>query len=255
MPANQNITNLIDRVNEFKNTSFDDEMSRRLNLDSSSLIDSSNLLEHLSYLIAYSQQAKSSSVQAVIKDGALRKALQNFETAKVAQLNPCDVVEEHWAEIKGIRQQTKIFQIVMLARKLNSDNSIAKLLLESQIPKELHTSDDLEIFWKEFRALKKKLKSSQIPFFRETTSLLHLLVTFSYDCAKPDSAVMTAAKSIKIVSSMTGERNLVNVVKSIQQYSIDTNRKLPPHVLDLYFLVCGGQSGAIKYVDKEYYRI
>ena len=247
------IGRLVKKVNKFKNSKFDAEIERRIDAGKVQISDANKLLEHLSNLIAYSQQAQSTKVTDVIDSGSLQEAFCNFDIAKVAKLNPCDVVDTHWNNIKGIRQQTKIFQIIMLARRLRSNESISKLLLSSKIPKELHNLEDYNTFWQEFRILKSELKDTQVPFFRETTSLLHLLVSLGHDCVKPDSAVMKAAIDMGMVSKRSGENNLVKVVQTIQNYSIENSRALPPPALDLYFLVCGGQTDAQKYVSSQYY--
>lgn len=253
MSTSENIKQLVSRVDKFKNSLFDEEVARRLNSKHLTFKDSNEELKHLANLIAFSQQANSASVEKIISSGKLSNALSNFALDKVAQLNPCDVIEDHWSEIKGIRQQTKIFQIVMIARKMQSNGSITQLLLKSKIPKKINTSNDLEEFWTGFKTLKKGFMLAGVPFFRESTSLLHLLSSLGYDCAKPDSAVMKAAASIKIISSPIRSGDLLTVVRSIQEYSIETNRTIPPNVIDLYFLIRGGQADAKKYVDEKYY--
>jgi hypothetical protein len=256
---NNEIKMMIQKVDRYKNIAFDEEVLRRLATSGIFPPNDDALLEHMSNLIVYSQNAKSALVTAVINSGALKKALCNFRLEEVVKLNPCDVIDNHWHEIKGIRQQTKIFQIIMLARKIYGDKSISSLLTVTKIPKVLSTKDDVNTFWQEFDTLKGHFNTLKLPFFRETTSLLHLLVSLGYDCVKPDSAVMKAAKSMNIISSESDEKNLSNakkiqkVVATIQQYSILNGRKLPPSVLDLYFIVCGGQTDAKKYVSSEYY--
>ncbi|MEP5727728.1 MAG: hypothetical protein ABJ311_15060, partial [Erythrobacter sp.] len=170
-----NINNLVAKVDKFSNHLFEEEVSRRRQYVVVDVNNAEKLLEHLSYLIAYSQNAKSDSVRVVIDNGSLSKALCDFRLQDVVALNPCDVIEEHWEHLKGIRQQTKIFQIVMLARKLNSNEKLSENLTKPKIPKELHHIDDIEHFWTAFNLLKKELKLLGVPFFREATSLLHYL--------------------------------------------------------------------------------
>jgi hypothetical protein len=247
----KNINQMIEAVDKHKLELFDEHFKRRNNEIEVSLSDHNTLLRHLVILVVYSQQAQSKAVGNVIESGALDKAFANFDAKNVSRLNPCDVVEEHWQYIKGIRQQTKIFQIVMLARKIPE---VGNLLINSSIPKHITCGDELNAFWAGFKVLKKGFQNARIPFFRETTSLLHLLTSLGYDCIKPDSAVLKAARKLGFLSSdRPGDKDLVEVVKTIQSYSIHMNRAKPPPVLDLYLLVHGKQTEAADFVSDEYY--
>lgn len=246
------IEKLISDVDKHKNSLFDKEVSKRRGGFHKTVENNYNILEHISCLIAYSQQANSARVYEVINNGSLKEALGDYIIDDVVNLNPCNVVDEHWDSIMGIRQKTKIFQIVMLARKLKSNEDISETLFKSKIPKELYSTEDIDQFWKEFAILKKHIKECEYPFIRGTTTLLHFLMTLGYNCVKPDSAVMKTAKELGIVTKVTGEKNLRKVVKTLQEYSIYNKRNIPPAVLDLYFLIHGGQADAMKYVSSDY---
>lgn len=62
---------------------------------------------------------------------------------------------------------------------------------------------------------------------------------------------MKVAEKIGIVENESGDKNLVQTVRTIQKYSID--RKIKPSVIDLYFLIDEGQFGAKKFVKNEFY--
>ena len=55
------------------------------------------------------------------------------------------------------------------------------------------------------------------------------------------------------VHSFKGDKNLREVVRVIQGYSVHKRGVLVPSVLDLYFLIYGGQFDAKKFVSKEFY--
>lgn len=104
-------------------------------------------------------------------------------------MNPCDLVDEYWERIGGIRQQAKLFHIVSLARKIKKIGSFNKLLTETEIPKTIKSENDINNFWIGFKKLKKIMEINKVPFFRSTTSLLHFLLETGYDCVKPDLVI------------------------------------------------------------------
>ncbi len=231
---------------------FDIEKNNRKNKKVSILINDSEILKTLSYLIAYSQNANSELVEQVIKSGKFDDAFEKFDIDKVVRLNPCDIADNHWSSIKGIRQQAKLFHIVSLARKIKGIGSFADILNDTNIPKTITTEEDINLFWKGFDSLLLTLKKNKIPFFQSTTSLLHFLLDIGYDCVKPDLVVMKVAKKINIVTSEVGDRNFRNAVKVIQEYAID--RRIKPSVVDFYFLIDEGQMGARKFVSQDFYK-
>lgn len=241
---------LIERVDNYKHESFfDEEKNRRQNKNVSEFKSDNEILKTFAHLIAYSQNANSELVEQILKSGKFDQAFENFEVDKVVEINPCDIVETSWENIKGIRQQAKLFHIVMLARKMKKIGSLKKLLNEINIPKEIKSELDIVNFWNGFDELQKTLKNYKIPFFQSTTSLLHFLLDSGYDCVKPDLVVMKVAKKLKIVTNETGDLNFKKVVKTIQEYAL--NRNLRPTIVDFYFLIDEGQRGAKKYLKEE----
>ncbi|SDJ35894.1 hypothetical protein SAMN04487926_1454 [Paraburkholderia steynii] len=217
------------------------------------------LFEKLCKIVAYSQAAKSKSVE-VILDDQLKHAVAGYKAVEAAKLNPLDVVEDYWERIKGIRKKTKIFHMIQMARGIvgsRSKEGIGNFLVDCGLPDEIRSETDIETFWTAFHALRARLVDRDFPFVKEQTSLLHLLMEFGYDCAKPDSAVLKAALAMGLISSIpnkTGrkaERACEEVVRKIQQYAIARGKR--PAVIDWYMLLEGGQTGALNRVKKSGY--
>jgi len=247
------IDNIIETVDRFKiEPLFSEEKNRRQNKIVSTLLDDNEILKTLSHLIAFSQNSNSEIVEQVLKSGKFDRAFENFKIDKVVKLNPCDIADEHWTSIKGIRQQAKLFHIVSLARKIKKIGSFADILNQTNIPTTIRTENDIEIFWLGFDKLLATLKNNKIPFFQSTTSLLHFLLDIGYDCVKPDLVVMKVAKKLNIVDNETGDKNFRKTVRFIQEYSVD--RKLRPSIIDFYFLIDEGQMGAKKFVKPDFYK-
>ena len=94
-----------------------------------------------------------------------------------------------------------------------------------------------------------------MPYYKNITTLLHLLLHLGFPCLKPDLIVMTVAAKIGIVAERKNhntygfkERKLA--VKTIQQYCL--NRNIKPAVMDLYILIYGGQKDALRYVNRGF---
>lgn len=231
---------------------FSIEKSRRQNRNVSDLKDDNEILRIFSHLIAYSQNANSEIVERILASGKFDRAFENFDIEIVSKLNPCDIADNHWTSIKGIRQQTKLFHIVTLARRMKEIGSFAKMINEINIPKPIRNERDVESFWTGFDSLLANLEKHKIPFFQSTTSLLHFLLDIGYDCVKPDLVVMKVVKKLGIVDSEMGNKNFRKAVKFIQLYSLD--RQIRPSVVDFYFLIDEGQMGAKKFVTTDFYK-
>jgi len=246
------IDQLITRVNGFRmEPSFGEERLKREQKWVEDVPSGEELLRACSELIAYSQNANSERVKKVIDGGALETALLNFQVERVAKLNPCDVADQHWKLLSGIRQQAKLFHIVKLARILGRTPAIVQVLNESQLPRRVRVRADIEPFWHGFRLLQKQMKADGVPFFQSTTSLLHLLMHMGYDCVKPDLVVMQVARKLGIVSEVKKDANLRAVVRAIQEYAVA--RSIRPPVVDFYLLIEGGQADARRYVRPDFY--
>lgn len=247
------IDKIIETVDRYKiEPLFSDEKNKRQNKIVSKILNDNEILKTLAYLIAYSQNSNSEIVEQVLKSGKFDKAFSNFKIEDVIKLNPCDIADNHWNSIKGIRQQAKLFHIVSLARKIKNIGSFADILYQTNIPKIIQSQNDIYDFWNGFDQLLLTLKNNKIPFFQSTISLLHLLLDIGYDCVKPDLVVMKVAKKLNIVDSETGDKNFRKTVRFIQEYSVD--RQIRPSIVDFYFLIDEGQMGAKKFVATEFYK-
>ncbi len=249
----QRIDKIIERINEFKiEPIFSTELESRNKRKVAKVLTENEVIEIFTTLIAFSQNANSKLVEQIIKSGIFKEIFADFNIDEIVKINPCDLADKYWGKIGGIRQQAKLFHIVSLSRKIKSIGAFSELLTKTEIPKEIKTENDIDLFWGGFKKLKKVMNENKVPFFRSTTSLLHFLLETGYDCVKPDLVVMKVAKKIGIVDKETGEKNLIQTVRTIQEYSI--SKDIRPSIVDLYFLIDEGQLGAKKYVKNEFYR-
>jgi len=247
------IDEIIERINRFKvEPIFSTEVDSRKKRKVAETLTENELIEIFTNLIAFSQNANSKLVEQIINSGIFKEIFADFNINEIVKMNPCDLADKYWNKIGGIRQQAKLFHIVSLSRKIKKIGSFNKLLTEVEIPKEIKTESDIDLFWGGFKKLKKVMNKNKVPFFRSTTSLLHFLLETGYDCVKPDLVVMKVAKKIGIVNKETGEKNLIKTVRAIQEYSI--NKGIRPSVVDFYFLIDEGQLGAKKYVENKFYK-
>ena len=170
-------------------------------------------------------------------------------------LKPAAVEAMYWDAISAIRFKRKIRAIISSAESLSSIQakygSFIELLERTDIPSILQSTADIDRFWQGFDNLLLVLKKEKMPFFKRTTSLLHFLLSIGYDCIKPDIIVIRVAKKGSMVLSETGDENLRKVVKDIQLYSVD--RQIRPSVVDLYFIIYGGQAGVTNLVHPWFY--
>ena len=254
----QQIFNSIDQIIKGidatrKEPKFSSEVEKRKHRIS--VIQNDNfIMERLSKMIAYSQGAKSDLVSIMLEKGIFDNIFHNYEIDKVSIMNPSIVLTDHWDKIKSIRFKKKVNSIIDCAKAMvqirSKYGSFAVLL--GNIPVKLTSDDDIEKFWKGLDRIKAILKEENMPFFKNYTSMLHLLLDLGYDCIKPDSAVMKASKKLGIVSSEKGENNLLITVKFVQRYCI--SRKMIPSVIDFYLLIYGGQRWAKNYVNQSFYK-
>lgn len=262
---------------------FDDKVNERNNWVPDFTLSDSDVLRKLAYLIAYSQQAKASAVEALIMSGNLDVALLQFDLPQVAVLESQVVIQKHWPhkkvkgqpkpikkpiEIGAIRFPTKIASIINTARAMSrlinrhGKTSFMDYLRAKGIPLRITTEREFDEFWKKFDLVRADFIDVEMPFFGGFTSLCHFFMDFGYDCAKPDSAVMDAAVKLHIVPAPPKQKkhpdkdlpfpetHLEKVVKTIQVYGMCWDVR--PTVVDLYFLVHGGQSGVRKLVSSTY---
>ena len=248
----EQIDNIIKKVDKYKiEPIFSIEKKARNSRKVADELSESKIIEIFTTLIAYSQNANSILVEEIIKKGIFKVIFADFDIDEIVKMNPCDLADNYWEKISGIRQQAKLFHIVSLARKIKKIGSFNELLTLTEIPKVIKTEKDIDDFWIGFKKLKKVMEINKVPFFRSTTSLLHFLLETGYDCVKPDLVIMKVSRKIGIVDKESGDRNLIKTVRTIQEYSID--RKIRPSIIDLYFLIDEGQLGAKKFVKNEFY--
>lgn len=244
--------NIINKVDQYKiEPIFSEEKYKRQDRVPDDYINDRDILELCSNLIAFSQNSNSNLVDKLLKTGNFYKAFHGFEIDEVVKMNPCDVVEQKWDTIKAIRQQGKIFHIIMLARKIKNIGNLSDIFNNNKIPKKIESISDIDDFWIGFDELQNILKKNKIPFFQSTTSLLHFLLESGYDCVKPDLVVMKVGKKLNIVDDVTTDDSLRKVVRAIQEYSLD--RGLRPSVVDFYFLIDEGQKWAKNFVSNDFY--
>ena len=238
-----------------KEPEFSESVARRAVRNPASLQSDRDVLEIFTRLIAYSQNARSDLVQDMISKGILKKAFSEFDIRQVRLMNAKTVENMYWDDLSPIRFKGKISSIISSAESLSSIQakygSFIKLLQQTNIPPFLRSTDDVERFWEGFNTLLIELKNQRMPFFRRTTSLLHFLLSVGYDCIKPDSVVMKVAKEGEMVPSETGDENRRKVVTEIQLYSVE--RQIRPAVVDLYFLIYGGQRAVRHLVHPWFY--
>ncbi|GAA4345352.1 hypothetical protein [Flaviaesturariibacter amylovorans] len=116
------IDKIIADINKYKiDPSFSEEVEKRDLRSVPIRLTDNKLLEIFSTLIAFSGQAKSDRVREVLDTGIFRKMFARFDVAQVALMNPCDLVDMYWDKVSPIRYQTKIFQIVMFARRIRKN--------------------------------------------------------------------------------------------------------------------------------------
>ena len=246
------IDKIIKRINGYKiEPIFSIEIESRNNRQVSDNLTEDEIIEIFITLIAFSQNANSKLVEQIVSSGIFKEIFAGFDINKIVKMNPCDLADQYWDKIGAIRQQAKLFHIVSLSRKIKKIGTFNKLLTETKIPKNIQSKDDIDVFWIGFKKLKKTMEENKVPFFRSTTTLLHFLLETGYDCVKPDLAVMKVAKKIGIVDNKKGEKHLIKTVRTIQEYSVLKN--IRPSIVDLYFLIDGGQLGAKKFVESEFY--
>jgi len=238
-----------------KEPEFSERLSERVQRTPASLQSDRDVLRIFARLIAYSQNAKAALVVGMLSKDIFKTAFRNFEVEQVRMLKPATLEAMYWDAISAIRFKRKIRAIITSAESLSSIQtkygSFTELLERTDIPSVLRSAADVERFWQGFDNLLLVLKKEKMPFFGRTTSLLHFLLSVGYDCIKPDIVVMRVAKKGNMVPSETGDENRRKVVRDIQLYSVD--RQIRPSVVDLYFLIYGGQTGVTQLVHPWFY--
>ncbi|QEM69522.1 hypothetical protein FO488_16065 [Geobacter sp. FeAm09] len=221
--------------------------------------EGNNLLRVMAKLIAYSNNAPSDKITQLLETDYFELAFHRFDLAAVASDTPERIVKSHWPTIKAIRFQKKVGYIVECARLLlehgKDKATIESLYQQYNIPTKLANSEDIDSFWQKFDTLLIRYERERMPYFKNMTTLLHLLLHVGFPCVKPDLVVMRTAAQIGLVQGRDNhnayrpaERKLV--VKTIQEYCL--SRSVHPAIIDLYLLVHGRQLDSIKYVSQDF---
>lgn len=256
------IDQLVERIERFRTPYYAQAVQDRSN--PAPRLDKSDreMLQTWVTLIAYSNNARSSAVDRLRKQGILDKVFCEYDPQAVAQLDPARVLDEYWTQIKSIRFKYKVKRIVGCAQvllDLQRDHGSFQRYLEAQdIPMLIRDESALERFWRGFDAVWKYFKDLNVPHLKNQTTLCHLFLELGYDCAKPDVAVMGAAVKLGLTppsrrkSGGFSDGQCRDVVQLMQRYAIHKGIRVP--LVDLYLLIHGGQTGNRKCVRPEYYQ-
>ena len=233
------------------NPAFSKEIMDRKRRRVPDRITEKKLLETFVRLIAFSGLTPSNKVKELLETHLFDKIFHGYDVKRVARLNPCDIVDQYWEDICCIRYQSKIFQVVMFARRIDRIGSLARLMIQADMPVRIRSMKDIEKFWEAFERLQADLKELKVSYLKETTTLLHFLLETGYDCVKPDLIVMRVAEKLHMIGSGKMDEKLKQTVRSIQEYAV--LRQIRPSLVDLYFLIDEGQKDARMLVNSTYY--
>jgi len=276
------IDRMVDRINRFK---VEPEFTREIHERSSKLpnfaMDDREIFRRLVVLIAYSNNANSLKVTRLVESDAFESMLQNYFIAKWPQFAPggaCGsedktaefakaIIDGRWPDLRPIRFRYKVEAWARCAKCLLrtqlEHGSFMTFLKCAGLPSILQSECDIRIFWDSFNQVRHKLRGQKFPYFANFTSLCHLLLDLGFDCAKPDLIVMKSAVDLGIVppppkkkrkpdeSGSHPEESLGKAVRTIQIYAVHRGMRVP--VVDLYFLIHGGQADSRALVKPEYY--
>ena len=257
----QRVDEVVARIQHFQvQPGFSRAVKKRINTVPNFDLADDAILKTLVELIAYSNNAKSDAVGRVVHSGIFDTIFDHYDVQKAARLDSDRIIEEYWPQIKSIRFKYKIARMIGCANCLldirSRHGSFMRYLGAQNTPVIIRTIADLEGFWKGFDAVRADFKSMKMSYFGNFTSLCHLFLRLGYDCAKPDSAIMKAAESLRIASPSRkdgsfSDKDRRRVIQFIQLYAMCRGIRVP--VVDLYFLIHGEQRGATQFVQSAYY--
>ncbi|HUY31589.1 MAG TPA: hypothetical protein VMV69_02340 [Pirellulales bacterium] len=237
---------------------FSRDLARRRDTAPTFALPDEHILKRMIILIAFSQQVQSRSIVKMIEDGVFERVFASFLPAEVAKLDPSGLRREYWNNLAALRFPRKLVSMVDCATVLLTiaaqHGSFMRFLEAQRFPVRIRSQEDLRQFWQAFDVTRSYFKRINLPFFKDFTTLCHLLQDLGFDCAKPDSIVMSTAHRVGIVVATQHTQNdRRKVVQTMQRYS--AYRGIPTPVVDLYFLICGGQTDARKFVTPAYYTL
>jgi hypothetical protein len=212
-------------------------------------------------LIAYSQQAQARRVKELIDQGVFHEVFQGYNVANVAGLDAAQVRNQHWGRLGAVRFPPKIAAMIGCAKGIlgleKSHSSFMSYLSTFRFPAAvIRSQSEVTAFWTDFKAVQTEFRRVQMPFFASLTSLLHLLMTLGFECAKPDSVVVGSAVRLGIVPQPRNPRSPNDwtrrtVIETMQMYCSSRNMRVAE--LDLYLLIYGGQTSATHCVSSQFY--
>jgi len=225
------------------------------------------ILARMIDLIAYSNNAPANKVGKLIESGILRTIFHDYSIEKTVESLPEQIRLQHWSAMTAIRFKYKIDRMIACAACLQQFRerhaSFMAYVHSVGLPSAVNSEHDVQSFWGGFDAIASHLWHVDFPYFKNFTSLCHLLMDLGFDCAKPNLAVMKAAVDLGIVPAaptqkkdpnktrLHPEKHLRTTVEAIQSYALCRNTRAP--VVDLYFLIHGGQLGVKSLVQSQYY--
>ena len=229
-----------------KEPNFDQEINLRNSKVPNENMSENELFEKMAILICFSQNAKSDPVSKMIQKPEFSEIFHNFDVDSVANMDPNIIIYEYWDLLKPIRFKSKISSIVKCAALIGSGKFNLPAMLKN-IPVRVQTQGDIKEFWKNFIILRKDLKKIKMPFYANTTSLLHLLLYLGYDCIKPDTIVMKVAINDLNIVTGKSDNDLIKVVTFVQEYAV--YKHIRPAIVDFYLLIYGGQTWAKQFIS------
>jgi hypothetical protein len=256
------IDNIISRVNLYKTSELDKDLSERSRWSPADRLSDKDILKICIELIAYSQRVNSNSVDNLINTGIFDEIFLGYELDAVANLKYEQLYEQYWGRIGAIWLPGKLRDMIGCAQALqrirSEHTTFMAYLASKRTPTKIASESDIDLFWSEFNDIQKYFQAIRLPLFGSVTSLCHMLMKLGYACLKPDSAVMAAATKLGILpagrtsdSASYTDTKRKKVVRRIQEYSLYRNFKI--QILDRYLLIFGGQKHARKFVRPEFY--
>jgi 3-methyladenine DNA glycosylase Tag len=232
---------------------FSNDVRRREKMPDFDLPDH-DVLEIMIELIAFSQQAPANRVVEMKDRGVFKDVFGSFNPITVAKMDPEHILEIHWNNgLSPIRFRSKVAKMVDCARSLHGTAvrhaTFMRFLRTCQFPELFCSTKDVESFWSSFDRTRAEMPA----FFKNFTSLCHLLTTLGFPCAKPDKVVMKVAAQLGVVAkrSQYPEKDQRKVIRLMQSYGLRRAVRVP--VVDLLFLIEGSQTDAKKFVRSSYY--
>lgn len=251
------VDELIVRIQQHKiEPHFSAEVTRRENNVARPFTSENEIFDAYAQVISLSNGSKSELVETIIKNGKLAAAIHSYDVEKMAQANPCDLIDASWADLgAALRRKSKLLQLTLAARAIVRSGGLMKVFNQAQLPIRVQSVADIDQFWKGLNLLRLKMVELDMPYLKAHTSLLHFLLHTGYDCGKPDSAVMGVASKWGMARGKTPkaqENDLLAVVRMMQEYGVA--RGIRPPLIDFYMLIEGHQSWASKHVKASYYQ-